>query len=171
MTKKKTHKTNAMRMLEAKGIPYVAHYYSPHVHSAQGVDVRLGLPIGQVFKTLVVVTDKASAKAMALLAIVPGHREWDLKKLARAAREKRLRMATQRQAESLTGLLVGGISPLALVDEGLGVFLDASAEEYAEILISAGRRGINLQLAVADLVKVTGARLHPISRPRDAFQR
>ena len=170
MTKKKT-KTNAMRMLEAKGIPYVAHYYSPQVHSAQGVADRLGLPIGQVFKTLVVVTDKASGKGTALLAIVPGHRELDLKKLARAAGEKRLRMATQRQAESLTGLLVGGISPLALVDEGFGVFLDASAEEHSEILISAGRRGINLELAVADLVKITGARLHPISRHRDVSQR
>lgn len=170
MTKKKT-KTNAMRMLEAKGIPYVAHYYSPHVHSAQGVAERLGLPIGQVFKTLVVVTDKASAKGTALLAIVPGHRELDLKKLARAAGGKRLRMATQSQAESLTGLRVGGISPLALLNKGLGVFLDASADEHSEILISAGRRGINLELAVSDLVKVTGTRLHPISRPRDALER
>jgi len=170
MTKKKT-KTNAMRMLEAKGIPYVAHYYSPHVHSAQGVAERLGLPIGQVFKTLVVVTDKASAKGTVFFDSDPDHRELDLKKLACAAGEKRLRMATHRQAESLTGLRVGGISPLALLNEGYGVFLDASAEEYSEILISAGRRGINLELAVADLVKITGARLHPISRPRDVSQR
>ena len=168
---KKTHKTNAMRVLESKGIAYVAHYYSPHVHSAQGVADQLGLPIGQVFKTLVVVTDKTSGKGMALLAIVPGDRELDLKKLACAAGEKRLRMATHRQAESLTGLLVGGISPLALPNRGFEVFLDASAEDYSEILVSAGRRGINLALAVADLVKVTGARLHPISRPLDAFQR
>jgi len=163
MTGKK-QKTNAMRMLEAKGIAFMAHYFPLHIRSAQGVADEVGFPPGQVFKTLVVVPAGASVEGTPLLAIVPGDRELDLKKLARAAGRKRLRMATQRQAESLTGLQVGGISALALLHKGFEVFLDSSAQDYAQILVSAGRRGINLQLAVEDLVEVTGARVCAISR-------
>lgn len=157
----KPEKTNAMRLLEAKGIPYMAHYYSPEIHSAEEVAQAVGLPASQVFKTLVVISEKGRP----LLAIVPGDRELDLKKLAQAAQEKKLRMATQREAESLTGLLVGGISALALLHKGFPVYLDAHANEYSHILVSAGQRGINLQLAVKDLSKVTRARLADISRP------
>lgn len=97
-----------MRMLEAREIAYVAHSFSPHVHSAQGVADEVGLPAAQVFKTLVAVPAKAPGEGVPLLAIVPGDRELDLKKLARASGEKRLRMASQREAESLTRLRVGG---------------------------------------------------------------
>jgi Cys-tRNA(Pro)/Cys-tRNA(Cys) deacylase len=157
----KPEKTNAMRFLEAQGIRYIAHYYSPEIHSAEGVAKAVGLPASQVFKTLVVMSEKGRP----LLAIVPGDRELDLKKLAQAAQEKKLRMATQREAESLTGLLVGGISALALLHKGFPVYLDAHATEYAQILVSAGQRGINLQLAVDDLRKITRARIADISRP------
>ena len=161
---RKRAKTNAMRMLEARGIAYVAHYFPPEIHSAQGVADEVGLPAAQVFKTLVVVPGKASGGGEALLAIVPGDRELDLKKLDRASGEKRLRMASQREAESLTGLRVGGISALALLHEGFEVFLDASVADHSEILVSAGQRGINVQIAADDLVKLTGAHVCPISR-------
>lgn len=163
MTKKRA-KTNAMRMLEAREIAYVAHCFSAEIHSAQGVADEVGLPAAQVFKTLVAVPAKAPGEGVPLLAIVPGDRELALKKLARASGEKRLRMASQREAESLTGLRVGGISALALLHKGFEVFLDTSAKEYSEILISAGQRGINVQIAPDDLVKVTGAHVCPISR-------
>ncbi|MBM3189462.1 MAG: aminoacyl-tRNA deacylase [Chloroflexi bacterium] len=156
-------KTNAMRLLEAKRIPYRAHYFSPEIHSATEVADAVGLPAGQVFKTLVVLPQ--SAKARPLLAIVPSDRELDLKQLAAAAGEKRVAMAAHKEAESLTGLLVGGISALALLQKGWRVFLDASAEDYTEILVSAGQRGINVQLAVRDLVALTKARVATISRP------
>lgn len=157
----KPEKTNAMRLLEAKGIHYVAHYYSPQIHSAEEVAKAVGLPAGQVFKTLVVVSERGRP----LLAIIPGDRELDLKKLAHVAQEKKLRMATHREAESLTGLLVGGISALALLHKGFPVYLDTHANEYAQILVSAGQRGINLQLAVEDLIRVTRACTADISRP------
>ena len=156
----KPEKTNAMRLLEARGIPYTTHYYSAEIHSAEEVANAVGLPAGQVFKTLVVMPEKGRP----LLAIVPGNRELDLKKLAQAANEKKLRMATQREAESLTGLLVGGISALALLNKGFPVYLDAQANDYEQVLVSAGQRGINLQLAVEDLVKVAWARVADISR-------
>jgi len=161
---KREAKTNAMRMLEAKGVAYLAYYYSADVRSARSVADEVGIPIGQVFKTLVVV----SGGGARLLAIAPGDRELDLKKLARAAGEKRLHMASHRQAESLTGLQVGGISALALLGKGFGVFLDASAKDYSQILVSAGRRGINLLLAVEDLLRVTEACVCPISRLESA---
>ncbi|MBN1402274.1 MAG: aminoacyl-tRNA deacylase [Anaerolineae bacterium] len=157
------HKTNAMRLLEAQGIPYRAHYFSDEIHSAEGVAETLGFPPGQVFKTLVVMPEGGTPRP--LLAIVPADRELDLKALAKAAGEKRIRMAAHREAEQLTGLLVGGISALALLQKPWRVFLDSSANAYAEILVSAGQRGINLQLAVAGLVKLTKARVSEISRP------
>jgi len=133
------------------------HTYSPDIHSAEGVAEAVGLPPEQVFKTLVVVS--TAARPQSYLAIVPGHREVDLKKLALATGEKKLRMATQREAEYLTGLQVGGISALALLNRGFRVYLDASAQEFDSILVSAGRRGINLQLAPDDLMRVTNALL------------
>lgn len=149
----KTEKTNAMRILEARGIHYVAHRFPPEIHSAEQVAETLRVPPEIVFKTLVVISDKGRP----LLAIVPGSRELDLKRLARASGEKSLRMASQREAERLTGLLVGGISALALLSKGFRVFLDASASAHEQVLVSAGQRGINLQLAPADLLSVTGA--------------
>jgi Cys-tRNA(Pro)/Cys-tRNA(Cys) deacylase len=153
----KAERTNAMRLLDSKRIPYVAHYYSAERHSAEEVAAEIGLPPGQVFKTLVVLPP--DPKGRPILAIVPGNRELELKKLAQVTGEKKLRMATQREAESLTGLLVGGISALALLNKGFRVYLDTAANDYEQIAVSAGQRGINLQLGVKDLVKVVQARL------------
>jgi Cys-tRNA(Pro)/Cys-tRNA(Cys) deacylase len=71
--------------------------------------------------------------------------------------EKKLRMATQREAESLTGLLVGGISPLALLQKGFRIFIDRSALDFDRIYLSGGERGVNLHVAVPDVLRVTGA--------------
>jgi len=153
----KPDKTNAMRVLDGHKIPYVTHTYSPDIHSAEGVAEAVGMPPKRVFKTLVVLS--TAARPQRYLAIVPGHRELDLKKLAQATGEKKLRMATQREAEALTGLLVGGISALALLNRGFKVYLDATAQGFDTILVSAGQRGINLQLAVDALISVTNARV------------
>ncbi|MHB0859197.1 MAG: Cys-tRNA(Pro) deacylase [Anaerolineae bacterium] len=149
----KTDKTNAMRVLDARKIPYVTHHYAAERHSAEEVAALVGFPANQVFKTLVVLPEKGRP----LLAIVAGDSELDLKMLAQASGDKRLRMATQREAESLTGLLVGGISALALLNKGFRVFLDASASQHETILVSAGQRGINLQLRPQDLAEMTSA--------------
>jgi len=152
-------RTNSMRLLESRRVPYTAHYFSPSIHSADGVAEALGVPAAQVFKTLVALPQRGKP----LLAIVPGDRELDLKALAKAAGDKKVHMATQKEAEALTGLQVGGISALALLDKGFRVFLDASAEGFDTILVSAGERGINLQLPVAGLVRLTRARLAPLA--------
>ncbi|MEA2007669.1 MAG: YbaK/EbsC family protein, partial [Chloroflexota bacterium] len=100
----------------------------------------------------------------AILAVIPGGREVNLKALAKAAGEKKVKAATQANAESLTKLQAGGISPLALINKGFDIFLDASAETHEEIYISGGERGINIRLAVSDLLALIQAKVAEISR-------
>ncbi len=147
-------KTNAMRFLEGHGVPYEAFTYAPEIHSATEVADVLGFPRSEVYKTLVVLREKGKP----MLVIVAGDREVDLRRLAKSVGEKSLRMATHKEAEKLTGLQVGGISALALMNRGFDVYVDRRALALEHFLVSAGRRGINLRLRVADLVKVTRAR-------------
>ena len=148
-------KTNAMRALEARKVPYETYTFPPDIHSAKGVAEALGLPASQVYKTLVVVRERGKP----LLVMIPGDRELDLKRLAKAIGEKKLRMATHKEAESLTGLQVGGISALALLNRRFEVYIDRAATKLERVLVSAGRRGINLDIRVDDLIRVTKARL------------
>lgn len=150
-------KTNAMRVLDAHHVLYEPHYYSPDIHSADGVAEVLGARPAEVFKTLVVLPE--SGQGRPLLVMVPGDRELDLKVLGQQPEvgEKRLRMATQREAESCTGLLVGGISPLALLQKNFRIFIDRSAVGLERLYLSGGQRGVNLNVAVQDLLRVTHA--------------
>lgn len=146
-------KTLAMRLLEGKKVPYEAVAYPATERDAKVVAEKVGAPAGQVFKTLVVTRERGKP----FLVMVPADRQLDLKKMARAVGEKKLWMASHAEAEKLTGLQVGGISALALVNRGFDILLDRSAEAYEEIYISAGEKGINIRLPVAGLVEVTGA--------------
>lgn len=152
---KGSEKTNALRLLDGRNVAYEAFTYSPDIHSAIEVADVLGFPRGEVCKTLVVMREKGKP----MLVIVAGDREIDLRRLAKSVNEKALRMATQREAEGLTGLQVGGISALALLSRGFDVYLDRPALDLERIVVSAGRRGANLRLRTSDLIKVTGARL------------
>ncbi len=148
-------KTNAMRVLDARKIPYQVFTFSPDIHSAAGVAEAIGLPPRQVYKTLVVL--RSQGKPM--LIMVAGDRELDLKRVAKAVGEKKVRMASHKEAEALTGLQVGGISALALLNRPFEVFIDRPATELSHLLVSAGKRGINLRLAVPDLIRVTRAHI------------
>lgn len=152
-------KTLAMRLLEGKGVDYDAHRYPSSERDALIVAKHLGVPAGQVFKTLVVL--RGAGKP--LLAMIPADRQLDLKKMAKALGEKKLFMASHSQAEKMTRLKVGGISPLALINRGFEMVLDASAQLYDSIFVSGGEKGINLKVPVEALVEITGARLHEIS--------
>ncbi len=148
-------KTNAMRALDQRKIPYETHTFSDAIRSADGVAATLGLPEAVVFKTLVVLSEARGTKPM--LVMVPASKELDLRRFARAVGEKSVRMATQREAEQLTGLKVGGISALALVGKPFTVYLDRSAAALDRLYVSGGQRGLDLRLRVADLIAVTGA--------------
>lgn len=149
----RSDKTNAMRALDARGIPYETFTYPATIHSAEEVAALLGVPASQVFKTLVVLADERRQ----LLVMAPGGRALDLRRVARAVGAKAARMALQRDAERLTGLKVGGISPLALLDKRFEVYLDASATALDALYLNGGQRGINLHLRMADLLAITGA--------------
>jgi Cys-tRNA(Pro)/Cys-tRNA(Cys) deacylase len=151
----KPPKTNAMRALDARNIPYEVFTFSDEIRSADGVAATLGIPEAEVFKTLVVLPEARGTKPM--LVMLPASTELDLRKFARAIGEKGVRMAPQREAEQLTGLKVGGISALALLGKPFTIYLDASATAFDRIYVSGGQRGLDLRLRVADLIAVTGA--------------
>lgn len=148
-------RSNVLRLLAARQIPYQAFNFSDEIHSAEGAAEAMGVPTQQVYKTLVVLRERGRP----LLVLVPGGRQLDLRRLARAVGEKKLRMASQREAEALTRLRVGGISALALLNRGFAVYIEASARQFTEIYVSAGQRGLNVRLPVADLMRLTEARL------------
>lgn len=161
MAKHSIPKTNAMRLLEKHGIAYTAFTYPETIHSATEVAPLLGVSASVVFKTLVTLADNKRH----VLIMVPGDRELHLRLAAQAIQAKNLQMASQRDAERLTGLKVGGISPLALLDKPFEVYLDASATPLEELYINGGQRGINLRVRVADLLHITGATVIPATMP------
>jgi Cys-tRNA(Pro)/Cys-tRNA(Cys) deacylase len=154
-------KLNSMRLLESRKIPYIATTYdaSREFHSAIEAAQWLGAPVEAVYKTLAVLREPPKS-GKPILVMVASHREVDLKVLAKSLGDakRKLRMATQREAESLTGLQVGGISALALLNRGFEICIDEPALALDQIHISAGQRGVDLQLAVKDLVTVTRAK-------------
>jgi Cys-tRNA(Pro)/Cys-tRNA(Cys) deacylase len=152
-------KSNVIRMLEARLIPYQAYTYSADLRSAEDVARVLAVPAHEVYKTLVVL----SPGGKPLLVIIPASHVLDLKRLAQAVGAKKLRMATQREAEALTGLQVGGISALALLDRGFQVCVDRAAQTMTSFIVSAGQRGMNLRLRLDDFIRLTKARFVDVS--------
>ena len=147
-------KTNSMRLLESRKVTYQAHGFSPSVRSASEVAEIIGLPPQQVYKTLVVLR----ARGKPILVMIAADQELDLKLLARELEEKKLKMATHAGAEKLTGLQAGGISALCLLNKGFDVYVDEPALALDDVVVSAGKRGLNLRLSVKDLIRVTRAR-------------
>ena len=151
-------KTLAMKLLEGKKVAYEVLVYPSTLRDAAEIAALKGIPPAQVFKTLVVQPPEGAVKAKPLLVLLPADRQLDLKQLAQAVGVKKLKMATHAEAEALTSLQVGGISPLALLHKGFAIYLDETAKQHSHVYVSAGQKGLNLKVATADLVKVTGAR-------------
>ena len=160
---KNEFKNNVTRLLDSKKITYQLHLYDydAGIESAVQVAEAIGLPAAHVFKTLVALPDQPNRKPM--LIIIPGPDTLDIKALAKATNLKKAKMASHAEAESLTGLQTGGLSPLALINKGFDVYLSDQAQAFDTIAVSAGQRGANVQLNVKDLVKLTNARLIKLS--------
>ena len=152
---------NVTRLLDSKKIPYKAFELSVEKHSAIETARLLGVDQMLVYKTIVVIREKGKP----ILAVIPGPHRVDLKLLAAALGEKKVSLPTEREAETLTGLQAGGISPLALVNKGFQVVLDSTASNRPEIHVSGGQRGLNIRLPVKALVELTRARVATISIP------
>lgn len=152
---------NVTRMLDALKIPFTAYELPAEKLGAVETARQLGVPEETVFKTIVVKRDKPGKP---LLVVIPGNQEVDLKALATFLGEKKVNLPTQREAESLTGLQAGGISPLALVNKGFQVIVDQTASQYEQIHVSGGQRGLNIRLPVAALIQICRARVGLVSK-------
>jgi Cys-tRNA(Pro)/Cys-tRNA(Cys) deacylase len=150
-----SEKLNSMRILDQQKVSYIVREFPDTIHSADGVADHFGLPHAWVYKTLVVLPPTGKP----MLVMVSGSRELDLKKLAAAVGQKKVQMAAHKEAERLTGLQTGGISALALLHKNFAVYLDQPALELERILVSAGKRGVNVELPVQDLIRVTKAKV------------
>jgi Cys-tRNA(Pro)/Cys-tRNA(Cys) deacylase len=154
--------TPALMALRRDGAPHTVHAYAHDPRSGLGFGLEaaatLGFPPARVFKTLLAVADGRLA-----VAIVPVTGSLDLKALAAALGAKKATMADPADAERATGYVVGGISPLGQ-KRAHPTVIDASAEAFATVLVSAGARGLDVELAPEDLARLTRGRFAPIGR-------
>jgi Cys-tRNA(Pro)/Cys-tRNA(Cys) deacylase len=142
-------------------IDFTLHPYEPDPDAdsyGQAAADALGIPPDRIYKTLL-----ADVDGRLTVGVVPVSATLDLKALAAAAGGKRARMAEPRDAERATGYVVGGISPLGQ-RRRLPTVIDESVSGLATVYVSAGRRGLQIELVPADLVRLTGARLAAIAR-------
>jgi Cys-tRNA(Pro)/Cys-tRNA(Cys) deacylase len=156
-----TRGTTATIALERAKIPFVLHEYAhdPRADSfGLEASVALGVPPERLFKTLVAVVDGGPLA----VGVVQVSHHLDLKALAAAVGGKKAVMAEAAAAERATGYVVGGISPVGQ-KRRLAVVIDASALELTTLFCSAGRRGLQMEIAPADLIKATGAKVADIA--------
>lgn len=153
---------NVTRLLDAHKVPYAAFQLPAEKLGALESARLLNVEPATVFKTIVVTREKPRKP---ILAVIPGPNQVDLKALAAFLGEKKVHLPTEREAEGLTGLQAGGISPLALLNKGFLVMLDDSAKELAEFHVSGGQRGLNIRLPVEAFIRLTNARMAAISHP------
>ena len=162
---------NVTRMLDAKRINYTAFETPPEKLGAAETAQFLNVPLNKVYKTLVITREKSSSahpsvKGKPILAVIPGNHTVDLKSLANVLGDKKVTLPTEREAEKITGLQAGGISPLALINKGFQVIIDESARPLGMIHISGGQRGLNILLPVEVLASLTHASFARISTIR-----
>ncbi|MCL5429451.1 MAG: Cys-tRNA(Pro) deacylase [Chloroflexi bacterium] len=151
---------NVTRMLVARGVPFEAHELPEEKLGGMEAAAILHVEPYLMFKTIVALRPDGGK---AVLALVPAPAKLNLKALGRCLGGRKLQLATQVQAEKLTGLQVGGISPLALIGKGFEVVLDESALGFEKIYLSGGQRGLNLSIAPQAVVDLTHAKTDAIS--------
>ena len=157
-------KTNAARALDQLGVKYELRAYEvdPDHLEAEVVAARVGMPAGQVFKTLVARGDRNGV----CLAVVPGDMALDLKALARLTGDRKVDTVPLKEVQPLTGYIRGGVTALACKKD-YPVYLDASALEFAVISVSAGVRGTQIVLAPGDYARAVKAKTGTIARPKE----
>lgn len=152
---------NITRLLDSKKISYRVYELPVEKLGALQTARLLGVEAELVYKTIVV----CRLKGKPVLAVIPAPNHVDLKRLAAALGEKKVILPSEREAEVLTGLQAGGISPLALLNKGFQVVIDSAAQSRYEIHVSGGQRGLNIRLPVKELSQLTRARFASISEP------
>jgi Cys-tRNA(Pro)/Cys-tRNA(Cys) deacylase len=161
MSHAKGSKTNAARLLDSLSISYELRAYEvdPDDLTAISVARKIGLPPGQVFKTLLTHTSSNDH----LFAVIPGDAELDLKKLAATAGTRKIELAALKDVEPLTGYLRGAVTVLA-ARKPFPAFADETIELHDIISVSAGQRGLQLLLSPADYLRATAATLADLTK-------
>ena len=161
MAKDKTEKTNVMRLLEQKKLPYTPHdYLASGAVSGVEVAAALGEPPEQVFKTLVT----TGASGGHYVFVIPVAEELDLKKAAKAVGEKSIVMLPQKELLPLTGYIHGGCSPIGMKKQ-FPTVIQEDAKELEYMHVSGGKLGMQIRLAPQDLQKVAKAEFADVIRP------
>lgn len=150
--KKKLHKTNAMRIIEQHKIPYTeyAFQWSEDHLSADSVAEKLEIDESKIFKTLVTVGNKTGP----IVAVIPGNRELDLKKLAQVSGDKKIEMLHLKDLEETTGYIRGGCSPIGM-KKLFPTYLASEAEALITVIVSAGKRGMQIELPAKAIIEMT----------------
>lgn len=150
---KKTEKTNAARLLDKAGIEYKLSTYEVDENdlAVQHVAENLGQPIERVFKTLVLHGDRSGY----IVCVVPGNGEVDLKALAKASGNKKVEMIAMKDLLSVTGYIRGGCSPIGM-KKRFPTYFHSTAMDFETIYISAGIRGMQIEIAPDALIKFVG---------------
>jgi Cys-tRNA(Pro)/Cys-tRNA(Cys) deacylase len=158
--------TRAIEAVMAAGLTFRLHEYR-HDPDAQSYALEaadaLGVDPDQVHKTLILQVDSIKPRPELVVTIVPASATCDLKATARALGEKRVNMADKLDAQRSTGYVVGGISPLGQ-RQALRTVIDEDAQLWGTIFISAGRRGMEIELAPTDLASLLGATFAPVAK-------
>lgn len=154
-------KTNAARLLDRLGIAYELREYAvdPNDLSAPAVAAKIGMPIEQVFKTLLCALHDGEH----VFAVVPGDAELDLKKLALAAGAKKAELASLKEVEPLTGYVRGGVTVMG-AKKAFRAFADEMLELFDTVSVSAGQRGLQILLAPADYLRASGATVADLTK-------
>jgi Cys-tRNA(Pro)/Cys-tRNA(Cys) deacylase len=154
-------KTNGARLLESLGIPFTLQEYEvdPEDLSAIAVAQKIGLPVEQVFKTLVTVTGPSQHA----FAVIPGDAELDFKKLARVAGARKAEMVSLKDVQPLTGYIRGGVTVFG-AKKDFPVFADETIELFDVISVSAGQRGTQILLAPADYLRAANATVADLTK-------
>lgn len=157
----KFQKTNAARLLDRAKTPYrlVPYQVDPDNLDAQHVADSLGVDINRVFKTLVLHGDTVGH----FVCVVPGNTEVDLKKAARVAGAKKAEMIHVKELLPLTGYIRGGCSPIGM-KKNFPTFFHTTATNFDTIFVSAGQRGLQLEIAPADLINYVGGNLADLTK-------
>ena len=149
-------KTNAIRLVEQAKIQFDLKYYEVDESDLSGetVAVKIGFPVEQVFKTLIVLGDSAGY----LFALIPTGTSLDLKALAKASGNRKVELVALREVLIVTGYLRGGVSPIG-AKKTFPVFIDETIILWEKISVSAGQRGIQMLIHPDDLIHITNATL------------
>jgi Cys-tRNA(Pro)/Cys-tRNA(Cys) deacylase len=154
-------KTNAARILESLAIPYTLQEYGvdPEDLSAIAVARKIGLPVEQVFKTLLTTTGPDQYA----FAVIPGDAELDFKKLARAAGARKAEMVSLKDVQPLTGYIRGGVTVFG-AKKDFPVFADETIELFDFVSVSAGQRGVQILVAPQDYLRVAKATVADLTK-------